>query len=254
MTMKLKKASTLAISTVLVSVLALAGCQSTHHTPNPDAQPTKKMMKHNNNGIHHTHSKYANERSLTIAGQDFPVSETSARLLTNQAGDAPELVADIFDGKANIAVPGYQIMVINRTSSIAAEGRTLDDGRIIDNRMIHRGSKALIGIPVVDDEAQLDRAYLLDLDVIYDNPAAALPTGESVKPRGEKLTKSTVAVTDKKVTINELTLPNFESGENAGGGIDFVATASVDGQPVSTAANSAFQIFYTTTPDKARGF
>ncbi|SPX84737.1 hypothetical protein [Moraxella ovis] len=82
---------------------------------------------------------------------------------------------------------------------------------------------------------------------------APLTEGTVFKDRGQKLTKPDVAVNDKKVTIRSLTLPNFASGENAGGGIDFVATATIDAKKVTTGANSAFQIFYTATP-KARGF
>ncbi|WP_199508865.1 MULTISPECIES: hypothetical protein [unclassified Psychrobacter] len=236
----------LSLSVLCVS-LGLTGCQSlnTHNT----AAPT--VAAH---GLMQTQSHYGHARSLTINKTDYPVSETSARLLVNNAKTAPELVADIFDGKAQRAVPGYQLMVMNRTSSVAAEARTLEDGRVMDNRMIHRGSKALIGIPVTDGKAQLDQAQLLSFDVIYDDPTKALPKGEALKPRGTKLTKRDTPVTDQKVTINSLTLPNFVSGETSGGGIDYSAEAIVDGKLVTASANSSFDIFYTTTPETARGF
>ena len=237
-------ASTLAVT------LGLSACNNATALENATVVQAAQTIP---TAITHTNTQYANQRFLTINKQDLPVSETSARLLTNQAGNAAELVDDIYDGKANVAVPGYKIMVINRTSSIAAEGR-VRDGKIIDNRMIHRGSKSLIGIPVINNKPQLDRAVLLDLDIIYDEPSQPLAEGEVLKPRGQKMTKSDVAVTNKQVRVQSLTLPNFASGENAGGGIIFEASAIVDGQPVTTGANSAFQIFDTTTPDKARGF
>lgn len=231
---------------ILSIALALTGCQSlTAQNTHSAATP---------HGLMQTQSHYGNERALTIAGKDYPVSETSARLLLNSAQNAPELVSDIFDGTGETAVAGYQIMVINRTSSVAAEARTLPDGRVMDNRMIHRGSKALIGIPVTDAQAHLDQAQLLSFDVIYDDPEKALAAGESLKPRGEKMTKKDTPVTNRKVIVSALTLPNFVSGETSGGGIDYKAQAVIDGKLVTAGANSSFDIFYTTTPDKARGF
>ena len=240
----------LVISSLLLS-LGLAGCQNTTPLSQSEVAPVSSTVAKN---ITQTQSNYADVRTLTIAGQALPVSETSARLLVNAEQTQPELVADIFDGKAKTAVPGYQILLINRTNSVAAEGRVMKDGSIIDNRMIHRGSKALVGIPVVNGTAMLAQAQLLDLDIIYDDPAKALAEGEVVKPRGTKLTKEGVSVTNKKVTVQALTLPNFASGESAGGGVRFEASALVDGKPVTTSADSAFQIFYTATPDNAKGF
>ncbi|WP_288998551.1 hypothetical protein [uncultured Psychrobacter sp.] len=205
-------------------------------------------------GLMKTQSSYADTRYLTIDGKDYPVSESAARVVINEAKNAPELVTDIFDGKGKAAVPGYKVMLMNRTSSIAAEARALDNGKVIDNRMIHRGSKSLIGIPVVNGQAQLKQAQLLDFDIIYDDLSKAVIKGEVVKPRGTKLTKRDTAVTDKKVVLRSLTLPNIASGESAGGGIDFEASALIDGKVVKTGANSAFNIFYTVTSDNARGF
>ncbi|WP_131667660.1 hypothetical protein [Psychrobacter pygoscelis] len=233
---------------VLSLAVGLTGCQSISSPAN--AAPAQSAVS----GLVQTQTQYANQRYLDIVGKDFPLSETSARLLVNSQKNAPELVNDIFDGKGQKAVPGYKIMVINRTSSVAAEARKTDDGKIIDNRMIHRGSKSLIGIPVVNGKAQVAQAQLLDFDIIYDDPAQPVAEDAVVKPRGTKLTKNDVPVTNKQVKVQSLTLPNFVSGENAGGGIVFEASALVNGQPVKTGANSAFQIFYTATPDNARGF
>ncbi|WP_230656071.1 hypothetical protein [Psychrobacter sp. I-STPA10] len=252
MTAKLSKSLPIvALSvTAFTATLGLSGCNNATALENATVVQTSKTIP---TAIAQTNSQYANQRFLTINNQNMPISETSARLLTTPTGNAPALVSDIYAGKANVAVPGYKIMVINRTSSLAAEGR-VRDGKIIDNRMIHRGSKSLIGIPVVNNQPQLNRAVLLDFDVIYDDPNQPLAEGEVVKPRGEKLTKNDVPVTNKQVRVQSLTLPNFASGENAGGGIVFEASATVNGQPIKTGANSAFQIFDTATPDNARGF
>lgn len=237
------------LASIAVFSLGIAGCQSTSAV---SAQTAAAHLTPT--GIMQTQSSYADTRYLTIAGKDYPVSETSARIVINDASNAPELVDDIFDGKGKVAVPGYKVMLMNRTSSIAAEARALDNGKVMDNRMIHRGSKSLIGIPVVNGQAQLKQAQLLDFDIIYDDLSKAVIKGEVVKPRGTKLTKSDTAVTDKKVVLRSLTLPNIASGESAGGGVDFEASALIDGKVVKTGANSAFNIFYTTTADKARGF
>ncbi|MBE0442779.1 MULTISPECIES: hypothetical protein [unclassified Psychrobacter] len=244
----LSKHSVLAIA--LLS-LGIAGCQNTTSLSSKDAIPPTHSVT---STIMQTKSNYADIHYLTIDGQDYPVSETSARIVVNNAQNAQELMADIFDGERDVAVPGYKVMIINRTSSVAAEGRKRDDGSVMDNRMIHRGSKSLVGIPVVNGQAKLDQAQLLSFDIIYDDVAKDLAAGTVVKPRGTKLTKSNIPVTNKKVVINSLTLPNIVSGEHAGGGVNFEASAVVDGKVIKTGANSAFNIFYTVTSDKARGF
>ncbi|WP_298970434.1 hypothetical protein [uncultured Psychrobacter sp.] len=240
--------SKVCILSIALLSLGVAGCQNTMSSSS--ATPSNAVTT----GLMKTQSSYADTRYLTIDGKDYPVSESSARVVINEAKNAPELVADIFDGKGKAAVPGYKVMLMNRTSSIAAEGRKLDNGKVIDNRMIHRGSKSLIGIPVVNGQAQLKQAQLLDFDIIYDDLSKAVIKGAVVKPRGTKLTKPDTAVTDKKVVLRSLTLPNIASGESAGGGIDFEASALIDGKVVKTGANSAFNIFYTVTSDNARGF
>lgn len=231
---------------VLATSLMLGACQPIHSI-SQEVKPSKI------GGLAHTQTSYADKRTLTIADTDYPVSETSARLLVNQGATAPKLVDDIYDGKGDKAVAGYKLMVINRTSSLLAEARPTPNG-VIDNRMLHRGAKALIGIPVVAGQAHLDKAVLLDFDIIYDDPNAPLADGKIVKERGQKLTKPNVAIDNRKVIIRSLTLPNIGSGERSGGGIDFEASATIDGKTVSTSANSAFMIFYVATPDKARGF
>lgn len=240
--------SKVCILSIALLSLGVAGCQNTMSSSS--ATPSNAVTT----GLMKTQSSYADTRYLTIDGKDYPVSESSARVVINEAKNAPELVADIFDGKGKAAVPGYKVMLMNRTSSIAAEARALDNGKVMDNRMIHRGSKSLIGIPVVNGQAQLKQAQLLNFDIIYDDLSKAVIKGEVVKPRGTKLTKRDTAVTDKKVVLRSLTLPNIASGESAGGGIDFEASALIDGKVVKTGANSAFNIFYTVTSDNARGF
>lgn len=231
--------------------LGIMGCQNALPSSNKMPAPAAHAVV---SGVTQTQSHYADTRYLTINEKNYPVSETSARIIVNKAANAPELVADIFDGKGSVAVPGYKVMLMSRTNSVAAEGRKLDNGKIMDNRMIHRGSKSLVGIPVVNGEAKLDQAQLLDFDIIYDDVAKEVAEGEVVKPRGTKLTKSGIPITNKQVVVRALTLPNIGSGESAGGGVNFEASALVDGKAVKTGANSAFNIFYTTTADNARGF
>jgi len=246
-----KSLSKTSILSMTLLTLGVAGCQNTM----PLSNETSTLAPHSvTSGIMQTQSSYANTRYLVIDDNEYPVSETSARVIVNKAQNSQELVADIFDGKRTVAVPGYKVMVINRTSSVAAEGRKLDNDHVIDNRMIHRGSKTLIGIPVVNAQAKLEQAQLLDFDIIYDDLTKELAEGEVVKPRGSKLTKSDTPITNKKVVVHSLTWPNIASGESAGGGINFEASALVDGKVVKTGANSAFNLFYTATADKARGF
>lgn len=243
--------STTSILSIAILSLGVAGCQNTA----PLSSKTSVSTSHSViSGLMKTQSNYADTRYLTIDGKDYPVAENSARVVINKAKNSPELVADIFDRKGQVAVPGYKVMLMARTNSVAAEGRKLDNGNVIDNRMIHRGSKSLVGIPVVNGQAKLDQAQLLDLDIIYDDVNKGLVEGDVVKPRGKKLTKSDAVVTNKKVVVHSLTLPNIASGERAGGGVNFEASAMVDGKVVKTGANSAFNIFYTATSDNAKGF
>lgn len=243
--------STTSILSIAILSLGVAGCQNT----TPLSSKTSVSTSHSvTNGLMKTQSNYADTRYLTIDGKDYPVSETSARVVVNEAKNSPELVVDIFDGKGKVAVPGYKVMLMARTSSVAAEGRKLENGNVIDNRMIHRGSKSLVGIPVVNGQAKLDQAQLLDFDIIYDDLTKVVAEGEVVKPRGTKLTKANIPVTNKKVVVYSLTLPNIASGESAGGGVNFEASAIVDGKVIKTGSNSAFNIFYTATSDNAKGF
>lgn len=203
-------------------------------------------------GIERTASRYGDQRSLTVGGENYPVGETSARLFVGADGKAPLLFDDIFEGKGGKATPGYRLMVMNRTSSVFAEAGKTPDGKVSDRRMIHRGSKALIGIPVVNGKARLDQAQLLDLAVIKDqDDGAEKPAEGAAKARGTKLTKRDSVITGKRITLRSLTLPNTASGETSGGGIDFEASATVDGKAVATSANSAFQIFYAAKPRPA---
>ena len=237
---------------IAATVIGITGCQSmSASTADQHPKTTTSTAAHE---LMQTHSHYADNRTMHIGAAAYPIAETSARLLWNAEQNTPELVDDIFAGAQSTPVAGYKIMIINRSSSVAAEARTLSDGRVIDNRMIHRGSKALIGIPVVAGQPRLDKAQLLSFDVIQDDPTQNLTSDATFKPRGKKLTKRDSTVTDQQVIIRALTLPNVASGERAGGGIDFEARAVVDGQQVTTSANSAFTVFDIATPDKARGF
>lgn len=193
--------SKVSILSIALLSLGVAGCQNTMSSSSATPVSTSNAVT---TGLMKTQSNYADTRYLTIDGKDYPVSENSARVVINKAKNVPELVADIFDGKGKVAVPGYKVMLMVRTNSVAAEGRKLDNGKVIDNRMIHRGSKTLVGIPVVNGQAKLDQAQLLNFDIIYDDLSTVVAEGEVVKPRGTKITKANIPVTNKKVVVHSL--------------------------------------------------
>ena len=58
---------------------------------------------------------FAQEHTLTINGTPAYLAETSARVLGNAKGSAPELVDDITDGLGAKKIPGYKVMIMGRT-------------------------------------------------------------------------------------------------------------------------------------------
>ena len=112
---------------------------------------------------------FAHQQDIRYAGQTLAVADTSARLLGNQHGNAPELVADINDGLGKTKIPGYKIQIMSRSYSLAADARPAREGSgWSDNRAIHRGVKLLIGIPVHNGQPDLTAAKLLSLALISD--------------------------------------------------------------------------------------
>ena len=77
--------------------------------------------------------------SLAVDGKPLVIQEVSGRVLGNAEGTQAVLVDDIFAGQGKKAVPGYQVMFMGRTSSVAVEAKKTADGKYVDDRMIHRG-------------------------------------------------------------------------------------------------------------------
>ncbi|MCP2040234.1 hypothetical protein L1281_000816 [Neisseria sp. HSC-16F19] len=195
-------------------------------------------------------------QTMHIDGQALRVAETSARILGNENGTAPLLVEDIFDGKGKQKVAGYKLMVMSRTSSVAAEARPPREGQTAwgDDRAIHRGTKLLLGIPVNKGRMDLSRAQLLSMAAITDaNTGANFKAEDKVRPRGEQLAKRDAQMSQPSLRVTALQLPDMVSGERSGGGIKLQAAATINGQRVSTEINSTFTEFGVAKPG-GRGF
>lgn len=203
---------------------------------------------------------FGHSQHMSIDAKDMRVSETSARLLVNEAGDAPELLVDITDGHGAKKIAGYKLMVMSRTYSLAAEMRPPRDGAATavwgDVMRIHRGTKLTIGVPVKSDgEMDIANARLLDVAVVSDaDTAAHFKDGDSVRPAGEQLVKEASVLRDAKLRIEKLEFPDLKSGEHSGGGVQLMAEVMIDGKLVKTQVDSTFTHFYTVKPRAARAF
>ncbi|UOO81683.1 hypothetical protein LVJ83_12285 [Uruburuella testudinis] len=199
---------------------------------------------------------FAHQQDISYAGQTLKVADTSARLLGNAQGNAPELVADINDGLGKTKTPGYKIQIMSRSYSLAADARPAREGQgWSNNRAIHRGVKLLIGIPVSNGQADLANAKLLGLALISD---AAVPdtfkAEDKIRPRGKQLVTKEAKISRPTLQLTELQLPDFAGGERSGGGVKLHAAAQVDGKPLNVTVNSTFREFEVAKPDAARGF
>lgn len=201
------------------------------------------------NGFGHT-------QELSVNGEALTVANTSARVLANNDRTELFLVDDIFDGLAANKQPGYKVMTMSRTSSLLSEARKTDDGGWRDDRMIHRGIKVLIGIPVTDGKMDLSKAAVLSSAVISDKSNPEFNKEKDiVRPRGKKIVKKDSQISDVKFSLTDLQLPNMQSGEQSGGGIKYSIDYTVNGsEKIHADVNSTFTIFYTATPEKNRGF
>ena len=199
---------------------------------------------------------FAHQQDLTYAGKTLNVADTSARLLGNAQGNAPELVSDIYDGKGKTKVPGYKIQIMSRSYSLDADARPARDGKgWMNNRSIHRGVKLLIGIPVQNGQANTANAQLLGMALISDaDTPDTFKAEDKIRPRGKQLVRKETKITRPTLRLNELQLPDFASGERSGGGVKLQASANVDGKPMSVNINSTFREFEVAKPDAARGF
>ena len=116
-------------------------------------------------------SDFGHEQALTIDGKPAHLAETSARILANETLTAPQLVEDITDGFGSKKIPGYKLMIMGRTYSVAAETKPPKEGQTQwrDNTFIHRGVKLFVGIPVKNGKMDLAAARLINIGVVDDN-------------------------------------------------------------------------------------
>ena len=133
---------------------------------------------------------FGHEQTLTISGKPAYLAETSARVLANQNATAPELVEDITDGFGAKKIPGYKLMVMGRTYSMAAETKPPKQGQTQwrENAYVHRGIKLYLGIPVAGGKMDLANAKLINIGVVDDDGGSAphVPE-EKIRPVGKQL-------------------------------------------------------------------
>ena len=204
--------------------------------------------------LHVDAAGFGHSQTMHIDGQALRVAETSARVLGNAEGNAPLLLDDITDGLGKTKIPGYKLMVMSRTSSLAAEARPARDGQgWRDNRMIHRGTKLLLGIPVRNGQPDLKDARLLGMAAISDAGAPDFKAEDKLRPRGKQLVSRDASISQPQLRLSALSLPDMQSGEQSGGGVKLEASAMVGSQRVATQVDSTFTMFDVARPD-ARGF
>ena len=176
--------------------------------------------------------------NLSVDGKPLVIQEVSGRVLGNAEGTQAVLVDDIFAGQGKKAVPGYQVMFMGRTSSVAVEAKKTPDGKFVDDRMIHRGVKAAVGIPVVNGKMDLAGAKALNLALISDENRE-FKDGEKFRPRGEQLVKKDAKISNVKLSVKQLNLPDVK--ETSGGGIVYSLSFDVNGRKVVSEGNSTFR-------------
>ncbi|WP_416189942.1 hypothetical protein ACM67B_02035 [Neisseria sp. CCUG17229] len=201
---------------------------------------------------------FGHQQDVSIDGRAVNVMDTSARIIGNAQGNAPQLLDNITDGKTARAVPGYKIMFMSRAYSLNHAARPPRGEQTVwgDNRAIHRGTKVLVGIPVVNGKMQLNQARLLDMAVIDDVgvDAAAFKAEDKTRPRGKQIAGNDAKIGQTSLKLSRLELPDMQTGERSGGGVVLEASAVIDGKTVATKVNSTFREFDVAKPDNPRGF
>ncbi|WP_416191979.1 hypothetical protein [Neisseria sp. CCUG12390] len=201
---------------------------------------------------------FGHRQDVSIDGRALQIMDTSARIVGNAQGNAPQLLADITDGKSVRPIPGYKIMFMSRAYSLNHAARAPREGQTAwsDNRAIHRGTKVLVGIPVVKGKMQLTRARLLDMAVIDDAgiDAPAFKAEDKTRPRGKQIAGNDVEIGQTSLKLSRLELPDMQTGERSGGGVVLDASAVIDGKTVSARVNSTFREFDVAKPQNPRGF
>ena len=176
--------------------------------------------------------------NLSIDGKPLVIQEMSGRVLGNAEGTQVILVDDIFAGQGKKAVPGYQVMFMGRTASVAVEAKKTADGKFVNDRMIHRGVKVAVAIPAVDGKMDLANAKALNVALISDENRE-FKDGEKFRPRGEQLVKKDAKISNVKLSVKQLNLPDVK--ETSGGGIVYSLSFDVDGRKVVSEGNSTFR-------------
>ena len=195
--------------------------------------------------------------TVAIDGKEYTAQEISARILANKELKAPELVDDITDGLGKQKIPGYKIMVMGRTYSVAAETKPPKEGQTQwrESSSVHRGVKLFIGVPVVKGKADIAHARLLNIGVVDDDGGSAPHSAEDkIRPVGKQLMSKEAKVENPVLRIRELELPNMKKGEASGGGVKLEAEATVDGKRIHTKLDSTFTRFYTAKPTSSAPF
>ena len=200
---------------------------------------------------------FAQEHTLTINGAPAYLAETSARVLGNAKGSAPELVDDITDGLGAKKIPGYKVMIMGRTYSVAAETKPPKEGQTQwrEKPYVHRGVKLFVGIPVTNGQMDLAHARLLNIGVVDDNGGSAehLPD-EKIRPVGKQLMSESAKVEQPRLNISALQWPDMAHKATNGGGVKLEAEAVIDGKRIHTKMDSPFARFYTAKPTSSAPF
>ena len=200
---------------------------------------------------------FGHTQDLTIYGKAAPLAETSARILANEKLEAPELVEDITDGLGSEKIPGYKMMIMARTHSVAAETREPKEGQSKwrDTTYVHRGIKLFLGIPVTDGKMDVANIKLIKIGVVDDDGGAAPHSkDEKIRPVGKQLMDEKATVENAKLAISELELPNMAKGESSGGGVKLEASATINGKPVEAKIDSTFTRFLRAKPTSNEPF
>ena len=176
--------------------------------------------------------------NLSVDGKPLVIQEMSGRVLGNAEGTQVILVDDIFAGQGKKAVPGYQVMFMGRTASVAVEAKKTADGKFVNDRMIHRGVKVAVAIPAVDGKMDLANAKALNVALISDENRE-FKDGEKFRPRGEQLVKKDAKISNVKLSVKQLDLPDVK--ETSGGGIVYTLSFEVNGRKGVSEGNSTFR-------------
>ena len=200
---------------------------------------------------------FAQEHTLTINGAPAYLAETSARVLGNAKGSAPELVDDITDGLGAKKIPGYKVMIMGRTYSVAAETKPPKEGQTQwrEKPYVHRGVKLFVGIPVTIRSIDVAHARRRNIVLVDDNGVSAehLPD-EKIRPVGKQLMSESAKVEQPRLKISALDWPDMAHKATNGGGVKLEAEAVIDGKRIHTKMDSPFARFYTAKPTSSAPF